>query len=265
MKTKQSVIETRRKKIHQLLMKNGVVWVNALAQEMGASPLTIRRDLEYFDSIGTVERFYGGATLVQPGGNDGENIFSSNLIFHKHAIAQRAAGFVEDGDTIFINTSSTALLLLKYITARQVTVITNNAKAIFSEKKDDMIVCLTGGEMRMPKEAMVGDFAINNLNRVTATKCFLGCNGLSAAEGITTAVLQEAAINELMIRRVVGPRVILADNLKIGRTNSFTYGSVQDISYLITDSEVAPKALAQIVAVNPSIHVMQVEPLKLID
>jgi DeoR/GlpR family transcriptional regulator of sugar metabolism len=181
------------------------------------------------------------------------------LILNKLAVAQYAATLVEDGDTIFINTSSTALGILPHITAKQVTVITNNVKAISSKHRDDMILVFTGGELRFPKEAMVGDFALNNLNRVTASKCFLGCNGINADEGITTAVLQEATVNNLMLTRVTGPRYILADKSKIGRRLNFIYGRLQDISLLITDTE-APQPLVE--ELRKKIDVIQVEPLK---
>lgn len=261
MKNSHSVVDSRRRKISDMLEQFGSVRVDALAAELNTSPLTIRRDLEYFEKNELVDRFYGGATMREK--RIGDNIFSSALTLHKHAIAQRAAQFVADGDTIFINTSSTALLMLKYITAKMVTVITNNGKAIFADTRDDLIVVLTGGELRSPKEAMVGEFAINNLNRVMATKCFLGCSGLAIDEGITTGVLQEVAVNELMLERVTGQRYILADHSKIGRKHSFVSGKANQISCLITDTEADSRVLSQLR--NLSVQVVQVPALKKID
>lgn len=258
MKNSHSVVDSRRQKIMEVLEQFGTARVDVLAAELGASPLTIRRDLEHFETIGLVDRFYGGASLKEKIIND--NIFSSVLTLHKHAIAQRAAQFVTDGDTIFINTSSTALLILEYITAKTVTVITNNGKAIFANTRDDMMVVLTGGELRSPKEAMVGEFAINNLNRVMATKCFLGCSGLTIEEGVTTGVLQEVAVNELMLSRVTGPRYVLADHSKIGRKHSFMSGNVDQISCLVTDTEADTAVLNQLR--QRHVQVVQVPPLK---
>jgi DeoR/GlpR family transcriptional regulator of sugar metabolism len=258
MRISRSAVDTRRIKVLEILEEAGFVKVNQLAQQMGVSPLTIRRDLDALLDIGKIDRFYGGASLLKAD-RSGENIFSSGFTLNKRAIAQYAAALVENGDTIFINTSSTALAILPHITAKQVTVITNNVKAISSEHRDDMILVFTGGELRFPKEAMVGDFALNNLNRVTASKCFLGCNGINADEGITTAVLQEATINNLMLTRVTGPRYILADKSKIGRRLNFIYGRLQDISLLITDTE-APQPLVE--ELRKKIDVVQVEPSK---
>ncbi|MCF7931253.1 MAG: DeoR/GlpR transcriptional regulator, partial [Acholeplasmataceae bacterium] len=107
-------------------------------------------------------------------------------------------------------------------------------------------VVLTGGELRMPKESLVGDFAINNLNRVKAAKAFLGCSGISAEGGFTTAVLQEVAINEVMLKNTVGMKFVLADKNKVGKIHSFLSGSISQLDYLITDvfaSEVEVKSL----------------------
>ena len=207
MKNSRNFIETRRKKIYQALEKHGSVKVDELAEQLHTSPLTIRRDLDHLEQQNLVERYYGGASIRRNRSGPANSVDSS----YKHAIARHAAQFVSDGDTIFINSSSTALLTIKYITAKMVTVITNNGKAIFSDLNEDINIILTGGELRPPKEVMLGEFALNNLNLVTANKCFLGCSGLTVEEGFTTAAMQEVAINQLMLSRVTGKKYILAD------------------------------------------------------
>lgn len=261
MKRHKSIVDSRRNRIYQALQESGTVKVDELAATLEVSPLTIRRDLEYFEAKKLVERFYGGAMLV--------NKFvvkdntSQNNALAKHAIARKAAEFVETGDTLFVNTSSTALLVLKYIRNKRVVIITNNGKAIFADKDPMIQVVLTGGELREPKEAMVGEFAINNLSRVTATKSFLGCSGMTPETGITTAVLQEVAVNEMMLNRCVGPRIIVADSSKIGRDHSFVSGSIDKVTILITDSHADPQVIAALKA--HGVTVILVEPLKSIE
>jgi DeoR/GlpR family transcriptional regulator of sugar metabolism len=259
MRASISAVNNRREKVFHLINEAGFVKVNDLAEKLDVSPLTIRRDLEILEKGKKIERFHGGASLLRYEDGSEGNIFSSGYILHKLAIAKYAAGMVEDGDTIFINTSSTALAILPYITARHVTVITNNVKALNQERRKDMILVFTGGEVRIPKDAMVGDFAMNNLNMVTASKCFLGCNGMNAVEGVTTAVLQEATINNLMLTRVNGPRYILADKSKIGRRLNFIYGQLKDVTALITDTE-APEAVVE--ELRKFIKVVQIDPVQ---
>ena len=168
MKMNKEVVDNRRKIIMQKIQTNGTVTVDELAQELNVAPMTIRRDLQYWEEKGALVRFYGGARLVQTFVENGED----NNEAYKHAIAKYAAQFIDEGDTVFINTSSTALLMLHYIKNKHVTVITNNAKAVFVDYDPQISVVLSGGELRTPKESMVGDFALNNINRVTAGQMF---------------------------------------------------------------------------------------------
>ncbi|MFA5471419.1 MAG: DeoR/GlpR family DNA-binding transcription regulator [Acholeplasmataceae bacterium] len=234
MKNSKITIEKRREQILKIVEYQTNVTVDELAKRLQTSAITIRRDLDYFEQKNLIERYHGGASINKV--NFTTNIFSSSLTLNKHAIAKAAARFVEDGDTIFINTSSTALLMIEYIKAKQVTIITNNGKAIFAKGNENLYIVLTGGELRMPKESLVGDFAMNNLNRVKATKCFLGCSGISKEGGFTTAVLQEVAINEMMLKNTTGLKFVLADVNKVGKTHSFLSGSISDLDYLITDT-----------------------------
>ena len=162
MKMNKAVVDARRNKIMQKIQSQGKAAVEDLAEELQVSPLTIRRDLQFWEEMGAVERYYGGAKLIQHFVENDDPQLSNEQ--YKHAIAKYAAQYVQDGDTIFINTSSTALLVLKYIKNKRVTVITNNGKAIFMDHDPMVSICLSGGELRIPKESMVGDFALNNLN-----------------------------------------------------------------------------------------------------
>lgn len=239
MKMNKAVVETRRKTIMQKIQVQGTVNVEELAKELNVNPLTIRRDLQYWEDKGAIERYYGGARLIQKFVDNSE----INNEAYKHAIAKYAAQFVEDGDTIFINTSSTALLVLQYIKNKRVTVITNNANAVFIEYDPLVSVVLSGGELRTPKDSMVGDFALNNINRVIANKCFLGCSSFDIESGMYTAILPEVSINETMIRRCNGAVFMLADSTKLGKTHQFNVANVSSFNYLITDNRTSEEVL----------------------
>ena len=90
---------------------------------------------------------------------------------------------------------------------------------------------------------MVGDFALNNLSHVTAKKSFVGCGGICPETGMTTELLNEVNINQLMLERVSGTAYILADCSKLGKRSSYVSGPPELIANIITDSD----APAQIV------------------
>ena len=235
MKRSKEIVESRRSKVLQALRSNGLVKVQELADELQVSPLTIRRDLQYLEDRKMLERFYGGATYVNwtPEASTAQD----EVQLCRQRIAEYAATLVEDGDSIFINTSSTALQVIRYIKDKKVTVITNNGKAIYTEHSPMLTVVLSGGELREVKSAMVGDFAYNNINKVTAKKSFIGCTGLSPECGMTTEILPEVSINQLMHERVAKCSYILADHTKFGKNSSFVSCATESITHVITDEK----------------------------
>lgn len=244
-------VDQRRNSIINLLEQYGHVKVSFLSKELGVSPLTIRRDLDFLEEQHILTRQYGAATLLNPG----SNAFSSSQVHCKTAIAKAAARLVKDQESIFINTSSTALLMMQYITAKNVTIITNNGKALQMPFNSSMSVLLTGGEIRIPKETMCGEFALQNINRVSASKCFMGCAGLSMESGLTTASFQEEPVNSLMLKRSE-KHYILADYTKIGTTSSFKYGEASDIDLLITDESASKTMLSKLKRIGVDLMVV---------
>lgn len=231
--TKQSmkIVNERRNKILEYLIEEKTKTVEQLSQYFSVSIPTIRRDLIVLEEENQITRYHGGATI-----ND-ESVYCPYIPYRniKEAIAFEAEKFIKDGDTIFINTSSTALLIIKYLKNKHVTIITNNVKAVYVERDPNVNIILTGGELRIPKETLVGEFALNNIQKVKADKCFLGCSGIS--DHLSTSVLQEAAINHTMQQQCIGTVFVLAESSKIGRNHSFVSGNLDHVNYLITDSK----------------------------
>lgn len=235
MKREQACVESRRNRIIETIRANSEVRVDELAQVLGVSLITIRRDLQYLEDQKMLIRTYGGAVSVMAKDDNMDEV----QIYRK-LIARFAAKFVTANDSLFINTSSNALQILDYISCENVTVITNNGKAICYEHPHGINVVLTGGELRHPKDAMVGDFALRNLKPIYAKKAFVGCSGISAENGMTTEIFNEVSINELMIDHATQDVFVLADHTKIGINSSFVSCPIKKIKYLITD-EKAPK------------------------
>jgi len=265
MKNSKNLVYKRKQKILQLLKEQKTVTINELSQLLSASPITIRRDLQSFEDSGIVERFYGGAILIEgalvedPAKKEASEI---NLL-KKHAIAMKAASMIETGDIVFINSSSTGLLVYKYLKGKRVVVITNNAKAITVNRDPMVELILTGGEVYDWKQSLVGDFALQTLSKVSATKCILGVSGISAKGGITTSVLQETAVNALMLKRCNGMRIVITDSSKIGREHNFSTCDLHQITHLITDPDADSE---QIDLIRESgIEVLKVQPIDKID
>jgi DeoR/GlpR family transcriptional regulator of sugar metabolism len=237
MKGSRLGIGIRREKILQVLKLRGFALVNDIASEVNVSRLTAQKDLNFMEKAGFVECLNNGAIFLK---DEEGNTLTSILMQHRNAIAMRAAQYVERKDIIFINAGSTALLMLPYIRAKFVTVVTNNTKVLGIVHRNDMTVIMTGGEVYPSENMLVGDLALNSVGHITASKCFLGCSGIAFKKGITTSILREAAVNELMLTRTFGERFILADRTQVGKISSFACGTCDQASCLITD-ETAPE------------------------
>lgn len=237
MKKSYKQIQERREHIINLLTKaeKCTLSVAKLAKEIDVSSMTIRRDLDVLEKMGTLERHHGQAELLReiPSEGDTENLRLENI---KQAIAKKAASLILDNNTIFINSSSTAVQTVSYLTSHGNTIITNNIEVVSIEAARSTTVFLTGGEIRYPKEALVGSRALQAIETVNADIAIIGCSGLSAVNGITTMNEHESLINQAMIKNCTGKVILVADYRKIGKDSSFRVCDWDIIDVLITDN-----------------------------
>lgn len=246
MKKSRGVIFKRRNYILHKLNMEHTVTVEDLASELNVSAITIRRDLEDFERRGLVERFYGGANLIEgalmidPSRENSDD----ERIQRKRLIAKMAATLVEDQDTILINSSTTAFYMFEYLADKNVTIITNNANAIQASGDSKIELVFTGGEINVLKHSMVGEFALQMLKKIHATKCFIGVSGINETGGLSTAVLQETMVNTRMMEQATDMVVILAESHKIGKQHNFDIGSLDHVTHVITDSGAGDRQLA---------------------
>ncbi len=229
----------------QKLSTNNSIIVEGIAQELKVSPLTIRRDLDSLASKGLVERFHGGAkyvnrTLRSDPAIDYEDSILENK---KRIIAKNAASLVEEGDTILINSSSTAYYMFEYLADMQITIITNNANALYSIDNSKFDLVFTGGEINTLKHSMVGTFPLQMLKKIRANKCFIGVSGINKDGNISTAVLRETTVNISMMNQTNESIVILADSTKIGLQHNFDIGSLDNATHIITDYDITDQQL----------------------
>ena len=238
MKSSRATIQQRQNEILKLLQRSGKLPIEVIAERLNVTATTIRRDLTQLEREGSVRRSFGSAEYVHP--DDMRQIEPTNISDEKEMtrrrIAKRAAEMVDDGDVIFLNSSGTASLVLEYLKGKNVTVLTNNARIIQRYYGDNVHIILVGGELYGKKQSLIGQFALDTIGRVAATKCILGVSGISATGGLTSVILPETQINLLMIQQSQGQRIVVADGSKVGITQNFYSGNLRDITHLVTDA-----------------------------
>ena len=196
-----------------------------------------------------MKHYFGGVQILPQAPSEEpyfETAEQDTLISYKQRLAQKACEMIEDGDTIFINSSSTAMLIFQYLANKSVTIITNNGRSLLMQRDPMVELVLTGGEVYGKKRSLVGEFALNALNKVTATKCIIGASGISVDGGVTSSVIQETAINQTMLRRCSGPKIVVVDGAKIGLQHNFFSSPISSITHISTNSRAEPSELERL-------------------
>lgn len=254
MNRKRGDISLRRAGLLEMIRHSGNSQLDIpnTAKLLGISEVTLRRDLAVLAGEGLIERSYGKVAAAQDSDQSKLTVINESV----QRISRKAAEFVEEGDILFVNTSRTALHMLRYIDVANVTVITNNVLATSVPHRSDMTLILTGGEVRYPKYAMVGDVAQKTIQSIRANKAFLGCSGLSVDGGMTTEYFAEVGVNSLMLQNVSGPVFLLASHVKLNWDSNFVSGPISYVSTLITDKGAPAELIAPFEALD--IQVWQV-------
>lgn len=258
MKSSINEIKNRREKIIDLLFSSekGSKSVKSLATYFNISEMTIRRDLKYLEEVGLIQRFHGGALLVEDINtkNPNNSIYIERI---KAEIAKNAANYVENNSTIYINSGSTALNVVDYLSDLSLVIVSNNPSLYQKETNPNTTSIITGGEVRSPKDVLVGDLAINALSDIHADIAVISCSGVSAEKGISTNNLHEARINKVMIDNAYKLVVLVADHRKIGNDTNFIVTDLTKVDLLITDIYSDTDAIRKIEDLG--VRVIQVE------
>ncbi len=239
------MINKRQYAIVEFIRSKGIAYVSELSEQFGISDVTIRRDLNYLEKNKLIERFHGGACLCQEADFDLPNYMqrSQSHLPQKDLVAKRAEQLIDDGDTIFISSSSTALHVIDYLQNKRIRVITNNALAVTKNLDPNIELILTGGEHSFRRQSLFGEFAISAINRTKANKALIGVTGICVEHGITSTHYLESTINSYMLKQCTGKRIIVADGSKVGRSSGFVCADVDAVDILVTDESADAKEL----------------------
>lgn len=232
----------RKNIIYSRLCENGRVMVNELASEFGVSDETIRRDLDKLEQEGLAEKFYGGAIKAENTFFDLPfHIRQSSNVPQKKRIAELVLPLINDGDYIALDSSTTALEVIKAAKSRtNLTVITNSVEIMleFSQKSDWNIIS-TGGSLKTGSLSLVGGIAEKMISGFNVDLCICSCKGLDLDRGCTDSNEADAEMKAAMLG-IAKRKVLTVDSTKF---NKVSFAKVCDVRYfdtVVTDT--APSA-----------------------
>ena len=227
----QSILATARAR--------GRVEVGSLAEELGVTVETVRRDLTALERLGVLRRVHGGALPVErltlePTLESRQTQYAAA----KRRIGARAVMELKDGDAVLLDSGTTTLAIAEALPPDlRLTVITNSVAiaARLSERERTELMVL-GGRVRQRTGAAVGEWLAASLAEVTVDVAFLGTNGFTVEHGLTTPDQAEASAKRAMA--VAARRVVcVTDSSKAGQVHLHRFAATEDLALVISDSE----------------------------
>lgn len=225
----------RQQKLLQMAKREEIIRVSEVAALLEVHEITIRRDLDVLAEQGLLERVHGGARFPQQQGV--EVRYHLRLQEHREAkelMAQEALKFVQDGDAVALDASTTCLALARLLPVDTVTAIATNLEAANVLAESGKPFILAGGMYYPKSHSFVGSLAATVLAKLNPNKVFFSAKGFTLETGFTDASLPEADIKE----RLIGSAdlvVALLDHSKIGIRALNTFARPRDVDVLITD------------------------------
>lgn len=240
----------RRERIQEYLAVHKIARIADLCEVLETSDATVRRDLEWLERDGIVERTHGGAMFSQRLNLEQEyKMRALRRPEEKRRIGATAAGLIEEGDIVFINSGTTTTQIIRHIRPdMNVTIITNNLIACIDSLDAGYEIILIGGSLQAKSISVAGRFAVKNLSQVYANKAFIGVDGISIKYGCTVPSNSEAEVVHLMCERTHGPITVAADCSKWGVVSNFEVASISQVNRLVTDEGLEAGARASLTA-----------------
>lgn len=228
----------RQRLILETVNQDGSASIKSLSQQFGVSEATARRDLDDLAASGYVERFHGGAVRVNS--TTFERVHSEKMktmLEEKQRIAAYAASLISDGESVFLDSGSTAFFIAQQLRdLRDLTVVTNNLDIAYSaEFHQTSSLVVTGGVRRDDYSLLIGSLAERTIDELYVDTVFLGCDAVDAESGVFNTNYLELGVKQKIVK--CGKRTILVtDHTKFHRKALAKVCELNELDLIITDA-----------------------------
>jgi DeoR family fructose operon transcriptional repressor len=226
-------LTSRQKKILDLIKNQQAAHVSQLAERLEVSEASIRTDLSVLQNQDLVRRFHGGARLVRSSAYE-ERLAVNRRV--KARIARRALDFVEPGETIFLDSGTTVLMLAQLLVEiERLTVITNSvpiASQIGREQANAVI--LAGGSFNFSEQCCEGPMTEKFLDSFLAAKAFIGSDAVDVHKGLFSNGITMFSYLQKIVQNS-RETILLSDSSKFTKTGAIKICDLRDIDVVISD------------------------------
>ncbi|RWK33829.1 DeoR/GlpR family DNA-binding transcription regulator [Mesorhizobium sp.] len=234
----------RHGEILRLLHEEGTVTIASLADRLGVSLETVRRDVKPLTSDGSILKMHGAVGLPSIAGEAPFERRMRENADAKRAIARMVAATIRDGESIMLDTGTTTSFLARELLGhRRLTVVTNSsdiARTLATVNGNK--VYMAGGELRSDSGAAFGVSAIEFVSRFSVGHAVISTGAVDAVTGVMDYDLEEAEFARMVLSR--GQRsLVITDHTKFGRQGLVQVCGLDGFSELATDRP-PPRAIA---------------------
>ncbi|NLK87089.1 MAG: DeoR/GlpR transcriptional regulator [Clostridiaceae bacterium] len=253
----------RKSRIIEYLEQHGKAEVNTLSKMLGVVAETIRRDMRELEAQGVLKRTHGGAVAV----NQKEREYPVQVRVMKNAVekdrlCREAVGFINEGDMIFIDNSSTLVNLIKHLDDNmQLTILTNSIKVLQEYsmyRKENISMLCTGGVFNKANLSLSGAVSDKFTREFFPNKAFISCHGISDEYGFTDGNLHEVGLKREMIS-LAEKVYFLIDHTKFGKLGPIRLGGLEICDVLITDEKPSGDLIRQLKHSRPDMEIVVCE------
>jgi len=224
---------------HELILRavrsEGSATISGLADSLGVSIATVRRDLVMLDEEGLLKRVYGGAASVE----DKDEPFADVAAVRadeKDAIARRCAELIKDGETVLLDIGTTAHRVARQLRGRTLTVITSSLAVVEELQEEETVqLVLLGGVLRRDYRSLIGFLTEDNLRQVHADRLFLGTSGVRPDGQVMDTTVVEVPVKRAMIA-ASDHVVLVADVGKFPGTGMSRVCGPQELDTVVTNA-----------------------------
>lgn len=227
------IVDERRSKILRITEELGFVSLQRLVTDVAASESTIRRDLEFLDAAGLIQRTRGGASFVGDSLSDFDARRSKASI-EKQQIAKRTAELISAGETVLLDGGTTTLEVARHLTGKSLQVLTNSLPiASLLMNRPEIELIFIGGYVYPKTGVALGEQSVEALKKMHATRLVMSTGGITA-EGLfnSNALLVET---ERQMIRAADRVTLVADSSKFGQRALSMLCALNEVDDLVTD------------------------------
>lgn len=235
----------RHGEILRLLQEEGTITIASLADRLGVSLETVRRDVKPLSSDGAIVKMHGAIGLPALAGEAPFERRMRDNAAAKRAIARHVAATIRDGDSVMLDTGTTTSYLARELLGhRRLTIVTNSsdiARTLATVNGNK--VYMAGGELRSDSGAAFGVSAIDFVSRFSVIHSVISVGAVDAADGIMDFDLEEAEFARMVLSR--GQRSLaVTDHSKFGKRGLVQVCGLAGFSELVTDRAPPPDIAA---------------------